>query len=146
MPRTTYKTYLMHSEDGTAWEKFIDVKETPDLGSTPPTIDVTTLSDGQKMYLNDIIDTGNLEFTANWDKDDFKKLKAVEGKKGEKWAIWYGGKEVSGAMTPDGSEGKFEFEGELAVWAKGNTVSASSDIGFSIAPSTEIKYVDGASA
>lgn len=146
MPRTTYKTYLMHSDDGTTYEKFIDVKETPDLGSTPPTIDVTTLSDGQKMYLNDIIDTGNLEFSANWDKADYAKLKAVEGKKGEKWAVWYGAKNVDGVMVPDGSEGKFEFDGELAVWAKGNTVSASSDIGFSIAPSTEIKFVDGASA
>lgn len=139
MARTTYQTYLMHSSNGTAYEKLVDIKEFPDLGSAPPTVDVTTLSDGQKMYLNDIIDPGSLEFNCNYDKEDFAKLKELEGKKNQKFAIWFGASSTGGTLTPDGNDGKYEFEGELAVWIKGGSVSASVDMGVAIAPSTEIK-------
>lgn len=139
MARTTYQTYLMHSADGEAYTKLVDIKEFPDLGSVPPTVDITTLSDNQKMYLNDIKDPGSLEFNSNYDKTDYAKLKALEGKKGEKYAIWFGATTVSGEEVPDGNDGKYEFEGELAVWIKGGSVSAAVDMGIAIAPSTEIK-------
>lgn len=144
MARTSYKTFLMHKV-GDAYEKLIDIKEFPDLGKAPDTIDVTTLSDKQKMYLQDILDPGALEFNANYDPADFDKLKKLEGKE-ESYAIWFGGTETAGVLTPDGSAGKFEFDGELAVWAKGAGVSAAVDMGISIAVSTEIKKVEGAAA
>ena len=57
MPRTSYKTFLMKGTGtGTlTYAKLCDIKEFPDLGKAPGTIDVTTLSDGQKMYLPDIL-------------------------------------------------------------------------------------------
>lgn len=139
MPRTSYKTFLMHGSGtgSVTYSKLCDIKEFPDLGSAPDTIDVTTLSDGQKMYLNDIFDPGNLEFNSNYDPDVYDTLKALEGKT-EKYAVWFGGTESGGVVTPDGSAGKFEFEGELAVWVKGAGVSAAVDMGISIAPSTKI--------
>lgn len=143
MARTTYQTYLMHSTDGKAYSKLVDIKEFPDLGSAPPTVDITTLSDGQKMYLNDIKDPGSLEFNANYDKDDYATLKALEGKT-EKFAIWFGASSTGGTLTPDGNDGKYEFEGELAVWIKGGSVSAAVDMGIAIAPSTEIKAATSA--
>ena len=57
-PINTYMSYLMTSEDGATWTKLIDIKEFPDLGSTPPTLDTTTLSDNMHTYINDIADTG----------------------------------------------------------------------------------------
>lgn len=141
MARTSYKTFLMHKKagEGNTWEKLVDVKEIPDLGQAPDTIDITTLSDGQKRYLADILDTGGgLEFNANYDLADYTKLKALEHKS-EDYAVWLGGTETGGVLTPDGSEGKFEFQGELTVWLKGVGVSAAHDMGISIAPSTEIK-------
>ena len=51
MAITSYKTFLMHSTDGTAYTKLVDIKEFPDLGKAPDTIDITTLSDSMKRYL-----------------------------------------------------------------------------------------------
>lgn len=138
-PTSSYKSFLMYKpKSATSYEKLVDIKEFPDLGSAPNTIDVTTLSDKQKMYVNDIFDPGNLEFNANYDPDDFAKLKAIEGQRLD-YAVWFGGTETGGVLTPTGDIGKFEFEGELAVWVKGAGVSASRDMGISIAPATEIK-------
>ena len=80
MAITSYKTFQMHITDGTAYTKLVDIKEFPDLGKAPDTIDITTLSDSMKRYLQDILDTGQLEFTANYDLDDYKKLVALKGK------------------------------------------------------------------
>ena len=141
MATNTYMTYLMHSDDGTTWLKLVDIKEFPDLGSAAPTLDTTTLSDNMHTYIDDIQDTGGgLEFNSNYDKDDYATLKALEGKE-EHYGVWFGGKETSGVVTPDGSLGKWQFKGKLNVWPKGGSVGAVRDMGISIAPSTEIKSV-----
>ena len=140
MARTTYKTYLMHKSGGT-YEKLVDIKEFPDLGKAPDTVDITTLSDGQKMYLPDILDPGALEFNCNYDKADYTTLKALEGSE-EDYAIWFGASESGGVLTPDGSAGKFAFKGQLSVWVKGGGVSAAVDMGVSITATTEIKLTD----
>ena len=138
MARTSYQTYLMFSEDGTDYEKLVDVKEIPDLGKAPDTVDITTLSDAQKRYLQDILDTGQLEFTANYDLADYKKLAAM-AHKDYHFAVWFGATTTNGVDTPDGSAGKFEFVGQLAVYVKGASVSSPVEMGIAIAPSTEIK-------
>ena len=141
MARTSYQTYLMHSEDGKTYTKLIDIKDTPDLGKDPDTIDVTTLSDPQKCYLQDIKDPGGtLNFTANYDPDDYTRLDAMAHKT-MKFALWFGATTSAGVDTPDGNAGKFEFEGQMMVYPKGTSVSSPVDMGISIAPSTEIKFV-----
>lgn len=135
---STENTFLMHSTDGTAYTKLVDIKEFPDLGAAPSTIDVTTLSDHQKMYINDLLDTGTLEFNCNYVKADYETLSALSGKKGEKYAIWFG---VDASGEPDGNYGKFTFRGELSVWVKGGSTSASVDMGVAIAPSSEVTLV-----
>ena len=139
MALTSYKTYLMYkaSSSSTTWTKLIDIKEYPDLGSAPDTLDATTLSDNQHMYENDIYDPGSLEFTANYSLADYKKLKALEGVE-TSYAVWLGATESGTTRTPSGEWGKFEFKGKLAVWKKGASVSAIQDMGFTIAPTTEI--------
>ena len=127
----TENTFLMHGST-----KLVDIKEFPDLGKAPDTIDVTTLSNHAKVYINDLQDPGALEFTANYDKDDFEACKALEGKS-ESYAVWFG---VGEGGEPDGHLGKFTFTGELSVWAKGAGVSAAREMGISIAPSTEITF------
>ena len=138
MAITSYKTFLMiKSSTGSTWEKLIDIKEYPDLGSAPDTLDATTLSDPQKMYENDIYDPGSLEFTANYSLEDYNKLKALEGIEKE-YSVWLGAESSGGVRTPNGEWGKFDFKGKLAVWKKGAAVSAIQDMGFSIAPTSEI--------
>lgn len=137
MARTSYQTYLMYSEDGTSYSKLVDVKEIPDLGKAPDTVDITTLSDAQKRYLQDILDTGQLEFTANYDLDDYKKLAAL-AHTDYHYAVWFGATTANGIDTPTGDAGKFEFVGQLAVYVKGASVSSAVEMGIAIAPSTEI--------
>lgn len=139
MARTSFKTYLMKkgTGSGNAYTKLVDIKEFPDLGKAPDTIDVTTLSDPQKVYLPDILDPGQLEFNANYDPADYSTLKALEGTELD-LAIWFGGTESNGVYTPDGSAGKFEFKGYITVWVKGAGVSAAVDMGIAITPTTTI--------
>lgn len=136
----TYQSYLMSSSDGSTWTKLIDIKEFPDLGSAPPTLDATTLSDSMHIYINDIEDTGGgLEFTANYRKADFATLNALKGTT-KYYAVWFGASVSNEVLTPDGSFGKFSFQGELSVWKKGAGVGAVQEMGISIAPSTPISF------
>ena len=140
MAINTYKTYLMKGSgsSSTTWSKLIDIKEFPDLNQATPTLDATTLSDPAHVYIADIKDTGGtLEFTANYDKNDYQTLQALEGTV-VKYAVWFGATTAEGVDTPDGSEGKFEFEGELSVWKKGAGVSAVQEMGIGIAPTKPI--------
>lgn len=138
MARTSFKTYLMKKgATGNAYAKLVDIKEFPDLGKAPDTIDVTTLSDPQKVYLPDILDPGQMEFNANYDPTDYTTLKALEGTELD-LAIWFGATESSGVYTPDGSAGKFEFKGYITVWVKGAGVSAAVDMGIAVTPTTTI--------
>lgn len=137
----SYQSYLMVSDDGTSYTKLIDIKDFPDLGSAPPTLDATTLSDHMHIYINDIQDTGGaLEFTANYTLEDFVALEAYNNVV-KYYAIWFGGTETGGVMTPSGQYGKFGFQGELAHWKKGAGVSAVQEMGISIAPSTPVDRI-----
>lgn len=136
----SYMTYLMSSTDGKNYTKLVDIKEFPDLGSAPATLDTTTLSDAMHTYIEDILDTGGaLEFNANYKLEDYTKLLALKGTE-TYFGVWFGGKAdtTTGTVTPDGKFGMFNFKGQLSVWKKSASVGAVQEMGISIAPSTEI--------
>ena len=116
MAISTYKVFLMKKADtGEQWSKLIDIKEFPDLGGEPEMLETTTLSDNMQTYIAGIQSLDGLSFTANYTLADFQTLKALEGKK-VSYAVWFGGTESDGTVTPDGSNGKFSFDGELSVY------------------------------
>ena len=78
-----------------------------------------------------------MEFEANYTKEDFASLKALEGKEHE-YAVWMGATEEGNVLTPDGSNGKFEFKGQLSVYVTGGGVNEVVGMNISIAPSTPI--------
>jgi len=135
MARTTENTFLMVGSSATppVWTKLVDIKEFPDLGGAPNTVDVTTLTDHQRVYLLGLKDPGILEFTCNYDSSDYATLASTTGN--THFAVWFG---VDANGDPDGNAGKFEFDGELTVWVKGGSVEAAVDMGVAIATSTEI--------
>ena len=139
MAISTYKTFLMHDNSGT-YEKLIDIKEFPDLGGEPEMIDVTTLSDKISKYVPGIQSNEGLSFTCNYTKADYTAVKALEGKANEKYAVWFGGTESGGEVTPDGSNGKFAFDGELSVFVNGAGTNAPVEMTITIAPSSEIAF------
>lgn len=140
MAISTYKVFLMHYTSS-SYTKLVDIKSFPDLGGAPEMLETTTLSDNMQTYIAGIQSLDALEFEANYTKEDYTTLKALEGKT-EKYAVWFGGTESGGVLTPSGTDGKFEFEGQLSVYAAGGGVNEVVNMNISIAPSTPIKASD----
>nr|DAF24613.1 MAG TPA: Major tail protein [Caudoviricetes sp.] len=136
MAISTYKIFLMQKVSN-AYEKLIDIKEFPDLGGSPEMLETTTLSDSMQTYIPGIQSLDALEFTANYTKADFTKLKALDGVEND-YAVWFGGTESNGTLTPTGTDGKFEFKGQLSVFPVGGGVNEVVDMTITIAPSTPI--------
>lgn len=136
MAISTYKIFLM-KKSSPAYEKLIDIKDFPDLGGAPEMLETTTLSDNMQTYIPGIQSLDALEFTANYTKKDFTKLKALEGQEIE-LAVWFGGTGEGASLTPTGSDGKFEFRGQLSVFPVGGGVNEVVDMTITIAPSTPI--------
>lgn len=139
MAISTYKIFLMHkAKSGSSdYTKLIDIKDFPDLGGTPEMLETTTLSDGMQTYIPGIQSLDGLEFTANYTKEDFDKLKALEEEE-QSFAVWFGGTVSGKDVTPTGSDGKFEFDGKLSVFPSGGGVNEVVGMTISIAPSTPI--------
>ena len=136
MAISTYKSFLMHKVSD-AWEKLIDIKSFPDLGGAPELLETTTLSDGMTTNIMGIQSLDALEFECNYTKADYTKLKAMEGEDGD-FAVWLGGTEAGGSVTPTGTDGKFEFKGQLSVYVNGGGVNEVVNMTVSIAASTPI--------
>lgn len=126
MAVSAYNACLMKATGGgSTYEKLIDVKTTPSLFSEPEKIEVTTLSDSVKKYIKGIQDQETLSFTANYSLVDYEKLLAVTGV--QKFALYFGNDGL-------GSEGKFGFEGELAVSIGEGAVNGSIEMTLYITP------------
>ena len=140
MASSTYKTFLM--KKGTDnYEKLVDIKDFPDIGGSPELLETTTLSDSMQTYIEGIMSADAMEFTINYDLDTYETLLAMKGTETE-FAIWFGGTESGGVVTPDGSEGKFAFKGYLSVKVLGKGVNEVKEATISIAPSTSITLAD----
>jgi hypothetical protein len=132
MAITTENTYLIYKDSSSStakWAKLVDIKEFPDLGSTPGTVEVTTLSDHAKRYLLGLKDTGVFEFTANYDKTDYGTVVALEGKTGVSYGVQFGKKGENGVFTFDG--------GGISVTVKGGGTEAAVDMSIAIAVDSE---------
>ena len=138
MAISTYKVFLMKKTDST-YSKLIDIKEFPDIGGDPEMLETTTLSDKMQTFILGIQSNEGLSFTANYTKADFTALQALEGTEAD-FAIWFGGTESGGELTPDGSNGKFSFKGELSVHVVGGGVNEVVDMSVTIAPTTPITF------
>ena len=127
MAISTYGVALMH-KTSTTYEKLVDIKDFPDLGGAPEMLETTTLSDSMQTYIPGIKSSDALEFTANYTKADFDKIKALEGTEGD-FAVYLG---------TEGSEGKFQFKGYISVFPVGGGVNEVVSMTITIAPSTAI--------
>lgn len=135
---STYRVFLMVSEDGSEYEKLIDIKEFPALGGAPEMLETTTTSDNMQTYIPGIQNQDALEFTTNYNLEDFKKLKALEGKD-KHYAVWLGGTGDGSTLQPSGDAGKFKFDGQLSAYPNGGGVNEVVGMTITIAPSTPIE-------
>lgn len=137
---STYKSFLMVKNTST-WEKLIDIKSYPDLGGAPELLETTTLSDSMATNIMGIQSMDALEFECNYTLTDYTKLKEMEGQTKE-FAVWLGGTEAGGVVTPTGTDGKFAFSGQLSVYVNGGGVNEVRNMTVSIAASTAITLGD----
>lgn len=143
MAISTYKTYLMKGTGTTpTWSKLLDIKSFPDLGGDPETIDVTTLSDPMRVFIEGIQNTGNLQFTANYTSADYAAIAALKGQS-TKFAVWFGASTSNEVDTPDGSRGKFDFEGTISAYVTGGGVNEAVSMNVTVVPSTKISFTAG---
>lgn len=142
MAISTYKSFLMHKNTST-WEKLVDIKSFPDLGGSPELLETTTLSDSMTTNILGIQSLDALEFECNYTLEDYTKLKEMEGTEKE-FAVWLGGTESAGVATPTGSDGKFQFKGQLSVYVNGGGVNEVVNMTVSIAASTPISLGEDA--
>ena len=136
MASSSYKTFLMHKK-AEAYEKLVDIKSFPDLGGAPELIETTTLSDAMQTFIEGIQSQSALEFTINYDLETYQTISAMKGTEKD-FAVWFGGTETGGSVTPTGAEGKFAFKGYISIRVGGKGVNEVKEATISIAPSTPI--------
>jgi hypothetical protein len=124
-------------KNSSAYEKLVDIKDFPDLGGAPEMLETTTLSDSMQTYTEGVQSQDALEFNINYDLETYNKILGLKGKETE-FAVWFGGTEADGTVTPTGSEGKFNFKGYASVRVTGKGVNEVREAVVSIAPSTPI--------
>ena len=133
MAISTYGIKLMYkAAEASAYTELIGIKDFPDLGGAPEMLETTTLSDNMQTYIPGIQSLDALEFTANYTLEDFKRIKAMEGKD-TAFAVWFG---------DEGVNGKFEFNGQISAFPTGGGVNEVVGMTISIAPSTPITIAD----
>lgn len=137
----TFKSFLMYkaTAGASSYTKLIDIKEFPDLGGDPDMLETTTMSDSAKTYILGLQDMDTLKFTANYTKADFSTLNGLAGSTYD-FAVWFGGTESGGTVTPDGEDGKFAWSGQLTAYVTGKGTNEVREITISISASTPIAF------
>jgi hypothetical protein len=124
MAKCTNKTFLMIKKKGESeFSKLVDITQYPDLGGAKEKLDVTTMSDVKKRTIDGIEDTGDLEFSAWYDKTDYENLLALEEAGNvDTYQLWFG---------EDGEDGIFEWAGKMSVYPKSGSTNAAREMSFS---------------
>lgn len=135
---STYQTYLMYRTTTTGtYTKLIDITSFPDLIGSPERIDITSLSDAQRVFIAGIQDRDDMTFNANYTPDNYQAVKACEGHQYE-YAVWFGATGDAGSEVPDGSYGKFSWTGDIYAGLSGGGVNEAVAMTINCTPSTVI--------
>lgn len=112
-------TKLEYSEDGNTWNAVGGVKTIPELGGSPQTIDVTTLSSTRQESIEGLQQNQSLAFQCVYKGDNFKALADLSGNhKQYKWKVTF----------PDGTTAT--FTGSFVI--KTDSLSTNAALSFTI--------------
>lgn len=140
----TYMTFLMTSTDGSSYTDLVPIKDYPDFLNEINTIDVTNLQNANHTYIFGIGDSGgSLDFTANYDATDYQTVKALDDGSEKYLAIWFGGTESGGTITPNGNDGKWTFKGMVKVGISGKGVDEAREMIIHVVPTTDMVFSIG---
>lgn len=135
---STYQTYLMVKKTSQgSYEKVVDITSFPDLIPPRERIDITTLSDYMRVYINGIGDTSEQTYAANYTPENYQAVAELEGNQYQ-YAIWFGATGDPGSEVPDGHFGKFEWTGDISAGVNGGGVNEAVGLSITCTPSTPI--------
>lgn len=128
---------------GNAYTELVRIKNYPDLGSAPETIEVTDLDDKAHRNIAGLEGSDEtIEFTCNYYAEDYETIKTLqEGKEEHYFAVYFGGTwdDTEGKYTPTGTNGKFYFSGYPYVHINGGDVGAVREMTVGIVLSSGIQ-------
>ena len=123
---STYQTYLMYrTTTNGEYAKLIDITSFPDLVPPKDRIEITSLSDYMRTYINGIGDTSEMQFAANYTPANYSAVHALEGHQYD-YAVWFGGSGDDGSKVPDGHLGKFSWSGDISAGISSSKARAAS--------------------
>lgn len=128
MAISTYGVKLKVGATAETVEQLVCIKDFPDIGGSPEQIETTTLCDAQQTFINGIKSMSIMEFTANYDSEDYDAVDALSGQQ-----LYY---ELE--FGENGSDGVFQWQGEHTVRVTGAGANSVIEMVISVAPSTEI--------
>lgn len=132
----TAKTLLKYGASAGTMNGQITVKDIPDLGGAPSTIEVTDLEAWPyKQYIDGLQDLEQLEFLCNYTKENYKKVLDLSKEGLKYFEIWIG---------ETGEHGKFAFKGNIKPWKAAIPVDAAHEFKFTITPQDGIEFKEGA--
>lgn len=135
---STYGTYLMYrTTTSGSYAKLIDITSFPDLIPPKERIDITTLSDYMRKYINGIGDTSEQTYGANYTPENYQAVSALEGHQYD-YAVWFGHSGSVGNEVPDGHYGKFSWTGDISAGVNGGGVNEAVGMTVTCTPSTVI--------
>ena len=118
---------LAYSSSGTeSYTDLTDLLEIPSLGGSVDKVDVTTLADASKKYINGIKDYGDLAFKFNYAKEQFTTLNGLTGSVNFKVTL------------PDNTTAT--FSGEPSVSLEGVGVGAAMTYTLNISLDSDINF------
>lgn len=143
MAISTYNTFLMVKGTGSTYTKVVDIKEFPDLGGDPETLDTTTMTDAMQTFILGLQSNEAMDFTANYTLADYQAVSALAGVQKD-YAVWFGKDDninKSDAVASEGGDmGKFKFSGQLSVRVNGASVNEVVEMTISIIPNSSITF------
>lgn len=146
MAMNTYMTFLMQgSGTGTiTYTDIVPIKDYPDFLNEVNTIDVTDLQNANHTYIFGLGDSGgDMAFTANYTATDYQTVKALDDGTVKHLALWFGGTESGGTITPTGTDGKWTFDGMVKVGIVGKGVDEAREMTIHVVPSTDMVFSVG---
>lgn len=91
------------------------------------------------VYIAGISDRDDMTFNANYTVNNFKAVHNLEGHIYD-YALWFGATGDVGSETPDGSEGKFEWTGDIRAGVSGGGVNEAVQMTVTCTPSTVVTF------
>lgn len=129
MAVSTASTILSYSTDGTVYNPLVDIVNYPDLGATPSKLDTTDLSATTfKTSILGLQEVPDLTFECNYDETKYNTISALTANN-----YWF-------RLSFGSSDGKFEWQGQIRIYANGGGVDEVRKMTVILSSSTPITF------